>query len=129
MEGARAPAADELFLLTREWRDLEDGTRLVFWGLGSSGPVRVVITREEPTFFVDRDAEIRAGRRERSALLTMRGQPIDVIKLGTQRELVAERDRLRALGMPPYEADVKPSERFLMERFVTGAMRVRGGRV
>ncbi len=116
----------DVFLLTREWRDVDDGTRLAFWGASAEGTVRVVITREEPLFFVDQDAPIESGRRERVALQSMYGRPVDAVKFASRRAANAERDRLRERGSPPYEGDVKPSDRFLMERFVTGSMRVRG---
>lgn len=116
----------EVFLLTREWRDFEQGTRLVFWGASSDGVVRVVVTRDEPVFFVDRDTPIQGGRRERVALQSMVGRPVDAVKFPSRRAALAERDRLRAAGTPPFEADVKPGDRYLMERFVTGGMRVRG---
>jgi len=116
----------EVFLLTREWRDLDDRTRLVFWGASADGVVRVVVTRDEPVFFVERDTPIEAGRRERVALQSMQGRPVDAVKFPSRRAALAERDRLRGAGAPPFEADVKPSDRYLMERFVTGSMRVRG---
>jgi DNA polymerase II len=116
----------EMFLLAREWRDTDDGTRLVFWGATADGVARVVVSRDEPVFFVDRDVPLRAGRRERVELQTMRGVPVDVVKFPTRRALLEERERLRIGVNAPYEADVKPSDRWLMERFVTGSMRVRG---
>lgn len=116
----------QLFVLTREWRDLDDHTRLVFWGATAEGALRVVVPRSEPVFFVERDAPLGAGRRERVALRTLGGVPVDAVKFPSQRALVAERDRLRARGLTPFESDVKPSDRWLMERFVTGSMSVRG---
>lgn len=116
----------DLFLLTREWRDFDDVTRLVFWGATADGVARVVVSRDEPVMFVPRDADIERGRRERSGLKTMHGHPIDVVKMPTRRALIDERDRLRAGATPVYESDVKPSDRWLMERFITGSMRVHG---
>lgn len=116
----------DVFLLTREWRDLDDRTRLTFWGVSAEGVVRIVVPRAEPVFFVERDTPIEAGRRERVALESMYGAPVDAVKFATRRAALAERDRLRAAGTPPFEADVKPSDRWLMERFVTGGLRARG---
>ena len=116
----------DVFLLTREWRDLDAGTRLVLWGASADGVLRVVVTRDEPVFFVERDSPIASGRRERVALRTMDGRRVDAVKFSSRRAALAERERLRATGTPPFEADLKPSDRYLMERFVTGGMRVRG---
>jgi DNA polymerase-2 len=116
----------DMFLLAREWRDGDAATRLVFWGVTADGVARVVVDRGEPVFFVERDTPLAAGRRERVALRTMRDRPVDAVKFPTRRALHAEAERLRAHGASPYESDVKPSDRWLMERFVTGSMRVRG---
>ncbi len=40
----------------------------------------------------------------------------------SQRQLRQARDRLQEAGLEPLEADVNPAERFLMERFVAGAL-------
>ena len=116
----------DVFLLTREWRDLDEGTRLVFWGASADGVVRIVVTREEPVFFVLRDDPIEDGRRERVALVSMEGQAVDAVRFRTRRAALAERERLRALGRPPFEADLRPTDRWLMERFVTGGLSCRG---
>ena len=44
----------------------------------------------------------------------------------SQRALVDERERIRGAGGVALESDVKPADRFLMERFVTGAVHLRG---
>lgn len=116
----------QLFVLTREWRDLGDHTRLVFWGATTEGALRVVVPHAEPVLFVEQGAPLGSGRRERVALRTLGGLPVDAVKFPSQRALVAERERLRSLGVTPCESDVKPSDRWLMERFVTGSMSVRG---
>ncbi|HVY44310.1 MAG TPA: DNA polymerase II, partial [Minicystis sp.] len=115
----------ELFVLTREWRDVDGRTRLVFWGATSEGVARVVVTREEPVFFVERGVVAR-GRQKPVELRSMAGEPVDAVRFPTRAALLDERDRLRIAGKPALESDVKPSDRWLMERFVTGAMRVRG---
>lgn len=116
----------DLFVLTREWRDVDERTRLIFWGVTAEGVGRVVVAQNEPVFFVERDTPLGSGRRERVALRSLTGQAVDAVKFPSQRALYAERDRLRGLGFSPFESDVKPSDRWLMERFVTGGVRVRG---
>ncbi len=118
--------AIDLYLLTREWRDVGDRTRLVFWGVTAEGVARVVVQGFEPVLFVEADTPLGSGRREKVALQSLAQRPVDAVKFPTQKALYAERDRLRALGTPPYESDLKPSDRWLMERFVTGSMRVTG---
>jgi DNA polymerase-2 len=116
-------------LLTREWRDGPDGTRVTLWGASGRGAVKVEVP-VEPVMFVPRRTEpretARARRREPVELRTFQDEPVDALYFRTQRDLVATRQALReALGVA-LESDVKPSDRFLMERFVTGAFEVSG---
>ncbi|MCA9574315.1 MAG: DNA polymerase II [Myxococcales bacterium] len=116
----------EACLLTRSWFDQRDGVRLVFWGASARGPLRLVFTGQQPVMFVERHLPSASGRRKPLELRSFYGRPVDALYFDTQRELTAERARVRdALGLT-LEADLKPDERFLMERFVTGALRVRG---
>jgi DNA polymerase-2 len=116
----------EVFLLTRDARPRPRGMELVFWGTSDRGPVVVRKTGEEAVFFVERDVETHAGRRAASELTTLVGRPVDRVAFGDRRVLRDEADRLADRGTPAFEADVKPADRFLMERFITGGALVRG---
>ncbi|MBX3224205.1 MAG: hypothetical protein KF795_27060, partial [Labilithrix sp.] len=116
----------EAFLLSREWRDADDGVEIVLWARAKEAPVRVRLRRQEAVMFVPRTAVTRDGRRVPRALATMEGDPVDALYFRRQRDLVEERTRLRELGELTLESDVKPSDRYVMERFVTGALRVEG---
>lgn len=116
----------DAFLLSREWRDADDGVEIVLWARAREAPVRARLTRQEAVMFVPRTTITRAGRRAPRALTTMEGEPVDAVYFRRQRDLVEERTRLRELGEPTLESDVKPSDRYVMERFVTGALRVEG---
>ena len=54
------------------------------------------------------------------------GSPVDAIYFRTQNDLYRARDRLQAQGTPTFEADVRPEERFLMERFIHGGIEIEG---
>ena len=115
-----------VFLLTRSFRDVGDQLLLTFWGTSAEGPVRVRVNGEEPLFYVPREVTTVAGRREPSGLTDLGGRPVDVVRFPTRRAMQAERQRLSDELLPALESDVKPHDRFLMERFVTGAARIRG---
>ena len=69
----------------------------------------------------------RVGARSRSVeLRTLEGALVDALYFPTQRALVDARRELRAAGVRLYESDLKPSDRYLMERFVTGGLLVTG---
>jgi DNA polymerase-2 len=114
------------FVLTRQWRETREGIALTFWLWSEDGPVRVRVPPEEDVMFVERLTETKNGRRQPLELTSMRGEPVDGVYFRSRRALRTERDRLRARGLQALESDVKPDARYLMERFVTGGMRVRG---
>jgi len=116
-------------LLTRQWRDGPDGLELSFWLACEGGPARVVVRGERAVCFVDREASLPRGiacERRALELRSMSGSAVDGLYFRRQRDLQDARAACRATGVRLHEADLKPSDRFLMERFVTGAMRVQG---
>jgi len=121
------------FLLTRQWRDTSRGLELSFWAASDQGPLRIVLDREEAVCFVERDAgtgtDPLAGlrcRRRAVDLATLEGAPVDALYFRRQRDLVEARDLLRGRGIVPCESDLKPADRYLMERFVTAGFAARG---
>jgi DNA polymerase-2 len=120
-------------LLTRQWRDMGDGLELVFWAVSDEGPVRVVVDDQRAVCFVARDTalpETESGRRraERKALelTTLDGAAVDGLYFRCQRDLTAAREDIRARGVTLYESDLKPNDRYLMERFVNAAFSIHG---
>ncbi|MDB4937006.1 MAG: polymerase [Labilithrix sp.] len=122
---ADAPKIDA-FLLSREWRDGDDGIEIVLWARSKELPVRVRLSRQEAVMFVPRNVVSHAGRRVARPLTTLHGDPVDVLYFRSRRALIEERERLRDANQVALESDVKPSDRFLMERFVTGALQIEG---
>jgi len=116
----------DAFLLTRDWRDTGSGTELVLWARAAEGPLRIRIDGVESVMFVPRGQEARADRYASPALETPDGVAVDALYFRSQRGLVEERARLRKLGLVVLESDLKPQERFLMERFITSGLRVQG---
>lgn len=117
------------FLLTREWRDGPDGLEIVLWARSAGGPVRARFRGEEPVFFVPRDHAVPGGgfRREARPLSTLQRVPVDAVYFRSRRALSETQAALRAQLGTPLESDVKPSDRFLMERFVNAGMTLEGG--
>lgn len=124
----------EGFLLTRQWLERDDGKQdLVFWLAGAEGPIRVV-QRSQPSVCFVREADrslvtpdiTRLGGWYRPVeLRDFDGEPILACYFNSQRELNQFRSRLPR-SLPLYEADVRPHDRFLMERFVMGSSVVEG---
>jgi DNA polymerase-2 len=116
----------DAFLLSREWRDRDDGVEIVLWARSKEAPVRARISRQEAVMFVPRATRARADRRASRLLEAPGGGPVDALYFRSQRALVAERERVRSEGGVTLESDVKPHDRFLMERFVTAPLMLHG---
>jgi DNA polymerase-2 len=116
----------EGFVLTRAWRDTPEGLMLTFWLATDEGPLRATVMGERAVAFVERDVAAQPSERRAVELRTLYGAPVDALYFDQQRQLVEERERLHRDGHATFEADVKPSERYLMERFVTGGCVVKG---
>ncbi len=109
------------FLLTRQWRD-NQGLELVFWAHSPLGPLRLVFPRQRSVCFVERNtqlAPLHGATRKPLNLRTPDGAEIDGLYFSRQRDLRQFREQASRGGTKLYESDVKPHDRFLMERFIT----------
>jgi DNA polymerase-2 len=120
------------FLLTRHWRDTEAGVELDFWLATEDGPRRVRVTGQTAVAFIpeeQREAAEFVLRGERAHLrdvelreLTLQDfshRPVLGLYCRQYRRLMALEKKLRQHGVDVYEGDVRPPERYLMERFIT----------
>jgi len=124
------------FLLTRQWRDGPEGLELSFWARSSRGPVRVVVRGERSVCFIERGAHVGSRidpdiqyEKRPLELRTMDGKAVDGLYFRRHRDLLASRRALKAGQISVYESDVKPSDRYLMERFITASFAVEGDAV
>ncbi len=122
------------FLLTRQWRERQDGGQdLLFWLASDTGPVRVLQHQQESVFFLGTDNAAIAepiitrlgGRMAEVQLSTFDGEPAVACYFPSQRDLNAARSRLSG-SIRLFESDVRPHDRFLMERFITGGVTLAG---
>jgi DNA polymerase-2 len=125
------------FILTRHWRDAPSGTEIEYWLATDAGPCKVVLTSHTSVAFV-------AARHRRAVQAHLAAMPdVQLRELQLQtfqqdavlgvyathfRQLGRLARALQAEGIPLLEADVRPHDRYLMERFITAGVRVEGGR-
>jgi DNA polymerase-2 len=116
------------FLLTRHWRDTDAGIEVEFWLATGDGPRRVRLPPQPAVAFIPaewREAAETVLRAERGcelrplALCDFRHRPVLGLYCRHYRQLLKLEKRLREHGIDVYEADVRPPERYLMERFIT----------
>ena len=117
------------FLLTRQWRDTASGIELSFWISTAEGPVRIVVENEQAICFTKHSTELALSNnvtRKSLPLKNLDGEAVDALYFRQQRDLTSLREQLAYDKSQLYESEVKPTERYLMERFITASMTVRG---
>ncbi|MET0081908.1 MAG: DNA polymerase II [Sedimenticola sp.] len=121
------------FLLTRHWRDTANGIELVYWAASAEGPLRLVFRDQQAVCFIDRDTDLGKGPLSQAKLLrrplelnALNGKRIDALYFNQQRELSRFAGLADDQGVLLYESDIKASDRFLMERFVTAPLHIQG---
>ncbi|WP_189396055.1 DNA polymerase II [Pseudomonas laurentiana] len=123
------------FVLTRHWRDTPDGTLVEFWLATDAGPRHVRLPVQTSVAFVPAEQRARveallAGERDVElrplGLCDFQHRPVLGLYCRQHRQLMQLDKRLRAAGIELLEADVRPPERYLMERFITAPVSFTG---
>jgi DNA polymerase II len=124
------------FILTRHWRDAPAGTEIEYWLATDGGPIKVILPAQTSVAFVAtrHRAEVEAhlaampGMEVRELeLKTFQQEPVVGIYAKHFRQLGRLARALQAQSIPLLEADVRPHDRYLMERFITAGVLVEGG--
>ena len=124
-------ASIDAFILTRQWIETDAGLELIFWLASAQGPLRLRIPAQEAVSFIAEKQLARlhrvlgnsaTWRCQKTELKNFAGEAVCALYFSSQRRLLDARDRLAAEGVLLLEADIKPTDRFLMERFVTGSL-------
>ncbi|MBT2374739.1 DNA polymerase II [Pseudomonas fluorescens] len=116
------------FVLTRHWRDTPAGTEVSFWLATDRGPRHIRLPVQPSVMFIpvahrkptelllkgERDVELRA-----LDLCDFHHRPVLGLYTHQHRQLMDLEKRLRKAGVDVYEGDVRPPERYMMERFIT----------
>lgn len=127
--------AQEGFILTRHWRDTPNGTEIELWLATDNGPLRVVLPPQESVAFIPAGQADKARallRDEHNWRLTplslndFHRRPVMGLYCRAHRQLMRFEKLLREGGVTVYEGDVRPPERYLMERFITAPVWVDG---
>ncbi len=125
------------FLLTRQWRDTPQGITLELWFAGECGPVLVEIPKQESVFFI-READVlrfkkiiqkthasfvRVGD---ARFLNFHNDTVVPCYFTSQRVAREYEQKLAGVNITVWEADIRPPQRYLMERFITGGVDIQG---
>ena len=117
------------FLLTRQAFDTNTGVQLEFWFSSETGPHKVIINRQSVLFFI-RQSNVEQA----SALLSkfpaleikslelkdFEAEPMAGVYFQSMQQFYRARDILQQNNINCLESDIRPPERYLTERFLTG---------
>jgi len=132
------------FLLTRQRRESrsqregEQGLVFTYWIKTGDGAVCVEIDNQQAVCFVETVLLKRIEKRllhtpgvsiKPLALSSFSGEPVSGVYFSSYRQLLAAKGEFENIGIPFLEADVRPAERYLMERFITSVVSIDGGQV
>ena len=116
------------FVLTRHWRDTPAGTQVEFWLATDAGPRHLRLPCQPSVAFIPAEQRALAEallRGERDVELRPLGlcdfhhRPVLGLYCRQHRQLMKIDKLLRKAGVEVFEADIRPPERYLMERFIT----------
>ncbi|WP_028603472.1 DNA polymerase II [Ottowia thiooxydans] len=131
------PTVFKGFILTRHWRDTPAGTEIELWLATDDGPRKVVLTAQKSVAFVPArhqhtvEAQLAdfPGMQIRPLeLKTFHHEPVVGIYAAQFRQLGKLSRALKPHDIPLFEADVRPHDRYLMERFLFAGVQIEGGR-
>ena len=111
--------------MSRQWKDTPSGVELSFWASTAHGPLLVKVPETEAVCFIERSQSLALPprcRRQPVELKLLHGEPVDALYFRQQRELA----EFRQLDHRLNESDIKPTDRFLMERFITAGFCAEG---
>ncbi len=123
------------FVLTRHWRDTPAGTEVEFWLATDSGPRRIRLPHQPSVAFIpaaqrqpaesvlhdEKNVELKP-----LALQDFEHRPVLGLYCQQHGQLMRLETALRRAGVEVFEADVRPPERYMMERFITAPVRFSG---
>jgi len=125
------------FLLTRRALDVKGRLQLQFWIKSASHSFQLIINDELALFFIEEHARQKARQLLEDAnisyvkimplkLKTFGGESVVGVYFQCLRDLYTAREHLKSYHIKCYEDDIRPDDRYLMERFITAGLTCSG---
>ncbi|CDG96858.1 DNA polymerase II and 3'-_ 5' exonuclease [Xenorhabdus bovienii str. puntauvense] len=119
------------FILTRHWKDTPSGIELVYWLATDQGARRITISHQKAVAFIPQHDLQKAkriiGQEQRCEfkpvpLKDFNRQPVTALYCLQYRQLQQLEKALKEQDISLYETDIRPPDRFMMERFITASV-------
>jgi DNA polymerase-2 len=120
------------FILTRQWRDTPQGIQLELWLATDQQPVQLLIPQQYAVcFFCESQTQQVKSLLGSSAtfktvnLKNYHGQKVSALYCRQRSQIKDIASLLRSKAVEVWEDDIKPVDRFLMERFITAGVELK----
>ncbi|MFT5851597.1 MAG: DNA polymerase-2 [Colwellia sp.] len=118
------------FLLTRQAKDRGNDLQIILWLKTTAGAKKLIVDNELTVFFVEQQQAAKAEKLLQQQGIILVKQQLLALKTFTQRtvhgfyfntlsQFYRARDCLKLAQIKCYEDDIRPDDRYLMERFIT----------
>ena len=127
---------DTGFILSKEAFDSSSGVSFVFWLWCENGPLKVQVEHQEVVFFIPEN-QVTAAKRllqnqniharfADAKLKNFQNQSVICCYFKSLKDYYSAIKVLKSSQLVTFEDDVRPIDRFLMERFIKGSVWVKG---
>jgi DNA polymerase-2 len=124
------PKIESGFLLTRQARDKGNSLQITLWLKTTTGAKKLIIDNELTVFFIEEQQVVQAKQLlQQQGVLLVKQQPLALktfehkavhgFYFKTLGHFYRGRDCLKSANIKCYEDDIRPDDRYLMERFIT----------
>ncbi len=128
--------AEKGFVLSRHWKDTPMGIKVGYWLSTDKGPRYISVPLQQAVAFVpiasvpqvqslltqQRKSQQQQVELRPLALKDFEQQAVYGLYCSQYRHLQQLEKELKQLGIKIYEADIRPCDRYLMERFITASV-------
>lgn len=124
------------FLLTRQARDVSGATQIELWVTTDNGPAQLIISGEQPVFFIPQAQQDKAQRLASSLNIPLMVKPLDLrdfeqtalsaCYFSSIKDAQNLSQQLKEHNIVVLEDDIRLSDRYLMERFIKGSLEFTG---
>lgn len=120
------------FLLTRQSYDTSNGIQLELWFSSIEGPLQVFITLQKAVFFIRQNDVQQLEKLVQPSMINIKNieltdfkfNPMAAVYCNSLQAFYRLKDLLHENNISAFEMDIRPAERYLTERFITGPVTI-----
>ena len=120
------------FLLTRQSYDTKNGIQIELWFRSTEGPIQVFINQQKAVFFIRQTSTKQVEKIAPTSMASIKNieltdfqfNPMAAVYCNTLQAFYRLKDLLQENNIATFEADIRPTERYLTERFITGPVTI-----